>query len=124
MSRRIFVLQILVLSPTSAFACCPEGEIDPVAFIVIVALCVLMAPAFLIPFAGILALRPELSTNRLAVFAAYMIFGITVVVAGLLWDLPSGPAILLLVLAVVAITAPSVYYFVVAYRTARNSLEG
>ncbi len=118
MSGRKNVLLILALSPGSALACGNGSALDPALFFLIVALSLIVVPAFLVPFAGLMALRPKLCETHSAAFLGYAIAGVMLVVTGIVWDLPTGPTISLLVFAVLAIIAPSVYYFWVAYRWA------
>ena len=122
MRFRYYVLLILLLNPASALAARAPNS-DVVTLLMLVSLCVLLTPAFLVPFAGVLTLQPELSKTRPVVFAAYAIFGTALFLASILSPVTTLPATSLLALAVLTITAPSFYYFFVAYRTARERSE-
>lgn len=123
MSKRVSILSFLFLYPGSAVACSGGGGMGIVAFFVVLLISILLLPTFLIPVAGLLAIRPAATVNVAPALMGYAAFGLAAVMTGAHWEGQAGPAIALLLVAVTVVTTPSIYYFLVAYRAAKASAE-
>lgn len=110
--RRLTVLTLL--GPATANAC--GGGPDTVGIAILVALFVLMAPAFLIPLAGILALRPTRPNTYARLFAIYGCVGVGAAVSDVLTQPPEYVTVALIMLCAAFLLAPSIHYLLVSTR--------
>lgn len=114
-----FRLTILALFFPAAASACGGGGPDYVGIAILIALFILMAAAFLLPLAGILALMPRKPTTFIGLFSLYCIVAVAAAMSAILVQPSDSVTVILILLCAMLVAAPSVHYLAHVLRAVR-----
>ena len=121
MKSRICLATVALFIPIVADACGGDGP-DYIAIAFLIAICIAVVAAFLIPLAGMLALKPGKPVVIVRMVLVYGAVTVTAMLSAVLMQPSVSVTVFLLLLCAVLVVAPSGHYLAHALRTNRANI--
>lgn len=119
MTTRSRLTALALFFPGAASACGGGGGPDYVGIALLIALFILMASAFLLPLAGILALMPRKPATIVRLFSLYCTATVAMAMSAILVRPSDYVTVTLILLCAMLLVAPSVHYLVHTMRAVK-----